>query len=301
MDRLFMINFETIYKHSCGDEYAITGSLNGINNKTIIYLHGLNDCFYNHEFKNLILSKGYNLVYPLLHGYDYSQETIKRRLWVPYCYTDEIESYHEELDRCFERIYQHFDENHEIYVIAHSTGGLTFSSYLAYGKYRNRVKKILLNSPWFSLESPYINEFEEFLMKYIVRPIGYFFPFLPISPIDSSSSDLFNTYIQNGIKIEEQDIKKVCNATMQTCGFIKTVTATQKKLIDDEISTEALLLCSETESDGVLETTEMIKNSMEIYNNITSIRIKDAIHNVYSSPYEARYKAYELTFKFFEV
>jgi len=113
----------------------------------VLYLHGFVDYFFHPHVAAQFLQ----------HDIDFYALDLRRygRALLPgqhpnYC--RDVAEYYEEIDLAIEQISQHTGQ--AIYLLGHSTGGLIASLYVSEGRQRQKIKALILNSPFFRFNLP---------------------------------------------------------------------------------------------------------------------------------------------------
>lgn len=146
---------------------VLTASNNNTGNrKSVLYLHGYVDYFFhphlgekfnqnNFDFFALDLRK---------HG-----RSLMQHQHPNYC--KDIEEYFEEISISIRKI---VSESNSVFLLAHSTGGLTASCYMNYGKERKLIDGLILNSPFLDFNQSKIEKsISQFVAKLIARVSNY--------------------------------------------------------------------------------------------------------------------------------
>ena len=134
--------------------------------KAVLYIHGYNDYFFQKELGDSIQAQGYNFYAMDLRKYGRS---ILPNQDPFFCKS--VTEYFADLDTALALIQQ--AGNDTIFLMAHSTGGLTTSHYLQEKQNEVPVAGLILNSPF--LEWNFGWAMRKIVMP-IVSFIGRFFP-----------------------------------------------------------------------------------------------------------------------------
>ena len=262
----------------------------------ILFVHGFNDYFFN-----------YKLIIDLLLYFDVYAITLRRygstikkddeKLF----YTNDLNEYIEDIDNCIPKILEGNYKN--IFLVGHSTGGLTSTLYCHKGKYKDKIKGLILNSPFFDLNH---SSLMEFFLKYIIYYIGIIYPTFKLA---SSNDDYYNTTNEETLKRFYFNPKyKLRGISSIYAGWIKTIVYNQSLIQNKKInlkipilvlySDKTISLDKMEKGDNILNVKEINKYSDFIGSNVTEYSIKDATHDVFTSEEEPRNKAIDLFHEF---
>ena len=115
----------------------------GTRHRAVLYVHGYNDYFFQKALGDSIVSHGYSFYALDLRKYGRSlregQDAFEAK---------DMTEYQEELSAAL-RFIRSTEGHSEIYILAHSTGGLITSLYLHDTDNRDGVRGLILNSPFF--------------------------------------------------------------------------------------------------------------------------------------------------------
>ena len=115
----------------------------GKRHRAVVYVHGYNDYFFQKALGDSIVSHGYSFYALDLRKYGRSlregQDAFEAK---------DMTEYQEELSAAL-RFLRSTEGHSEIYILAHSTGGLITSLYLHDTDNRDGVRGLILNSPFF--------------------------------------------------------------------------------------------------------------------------------------------------------
>ena len=138
-----------------------TSNYNKGNRRSVLYLHGYVDYFFhphlgekfnqnNFDFYALDLRK---------HG-----RSLMQHQHPNYC--KKIEEYFEEISIAIRKIKS---GSKSVFLLAHSTGGLTASCYMNYGKERELIDGLILNSPFLDFNQ---SKIEKSIIQFVAKLIG---------------------------------------------------------------------------------------------------------------------------------
>ena len=120
-----------------------------ISDTLILWIPSVNDTFYHQEQLDLGLFQDYDIY--LLHLGDYHPSDPENESIPPAHATENFYSYFKELDQQIESL----QENHNykfFYIYSFSTGCLLTVEYSKFGKYRNFIKKIIFDDPYWNFK-----------------------------------------------------------------------------------------------------------------------------------------------------
>jgi alpha-beta hydrolase superfamily lysophospholipase len=117
---------------------------------SVLYLHGFIDYFFHNHLAEKILESDYNFYALDLRKYGRS---LLSHQHPNYC--RDMEEYFEEIDESIKQISDE-TENTSIIIYGHSTGGLIATLYAGYGKLKARISGLILNSPFFEFNAPFV-------------------------------------------------------------------------------------------------------------------------------------------------
>lgn len=138
--------------------------------KAVLYIHGFCDYFFNRELAQAITERGIDFYAIDLRKYGRSFLSHQR---INSCRN--LNEYFADIDTALSIIKA---EGHtDITLNAHSTGGLTTSLYAAEHQTNKKYKRIILNSPFLSMNQSW---FKEKILIPVMSFIGRFFPKLPL-------------------------------------------------------------------------------------------------------------------------
>ncbi|MBP3356515.1 MAG: alpha/beta fold hydrolase [Rikenellaceae bacterium] len=134
----------------------------------VLYLHGYLDYFFQEHFARRILDSGRSFYALDLRKYG--------RSYLPgqhFDYCRRLDEYYPEIDRALEamRLAGHDD----ITLVGHSTGGLLAALYCAEGNFRERISRLILNSPFLAFNA---GAWERRVMIPLAGALSRIFPYM---------------------------------------------------------------------------------------------------------------------------
>lgn len=266
------------------------------NRKSVLYLHGYVDYFFhphlgekfnknNFDFYALDLRK---------HG-----RSLMQHQHPNYC--RDIEEYFEEISISIRKIKS---ESNSVFLLAHSTGGLTASCYMNTGKERGLIDGLILNSPFLDFNQSKIEKsISQFVAKLIAKVSNYAKLEGTISPVYAQSvhKDYYGSWDFN---LDWKPIKGFPTYFK----WIVAIARAQKSLEKSNIQTPILIM----HSSGSIKAKKYLKEAManDIVLNIEDIKrvgeklgdrvailkIDNAQHDIFLSPRAVREVGFDKMF-----
>ena len=274
----------------------ISSNLNTGNRKSVLYLHGFIDYFFhahlgekfnreNFDFYALDLRK---------HG-----RSLMHHQHPNYC--KDINEYFEEISIAICKIKR---ESNSVFLLAHSTGGLTASCYMNFGTERKLIDGLILNSPFLDFN---LSKIKKSISKYTAILIGKMSDYAKIegavSPVYAQSLHKdyygewdfnldwkpvkgFPTYFKwvSAIAKAQKSLQKsniqVPVLIMRSSGSIKTKTFSKKVMTNDI----------------VLNIDDMKRVGEKLGDRVTVLTIDNAQHDIFLSPKPVRKAAFDKMF-----
>lgn len=269
------------------------------NRKSIIYIHGYIDYFFHPHVAEKFIENGFDFYALDLRKYG--------RSWLPHQkenYCKSITEYFEEITIAINQIYE--KNPSPIYLLGHSTGGLTACNYANFGQEKNKISGLILNSPFLDF---YDSEFR----KHITLATCNLFTLL------SDFSYVKNRLSPVYVKSIHKDFKGEWNFNLEwkyTKGFptyfkwilaaydaherLRKFSNLQIPVLVMHSSGSAKLFTFSEEAmrkDIVLDVEDIKKRGAKLGSKVTLLEVKDAIHDIFLSRKEVREKAFEGMFE----
>jgi alpha-beta hydrolase superfamily lysophospholipase len=258
------------------------------NRKSVLYLHGYIDYFFhphlgekfnqnNFDFFALDLRK---------HG-----RSLMQHQHPNYC--KDIEEYFEEISISIRKIKS---ESNSVFLLAHSTGGLTASCYMNDGKERSLIEGLILNSPFLDFN---MSKIEKSLSQFVARLINKVSNYAKIegalSPAYAQSVHK-NYYGSWDFNLDWKPIKGFPTYFK----WLVAIARAQKKLEKSYIQVPTLIM----HSSGSIKTKKYSKKAMthdivlnikdikrvgeKLGDRVTLLEIENAQHDIFLSPKPVR-------------
>jgi len=268
---------------------VLTASKNNTGNrKSVLYLHGYVDYFFhphlgekfnqnNFDFFALDLRK---------HG-----RSLMQHQHPNYC--KDIEEYFEEISLSIRKIES---ESSSVFLLAHSTGGLTASCYMNDGKEKSLIKGLILNSPFLDFNQSKIEKsLSQFLARLISKVSNYAKIEGALSPAYAQSVHK-DHYGEWEFNLDWKPIKGFPTYFK----WLEAIARAQKKLEKSNIQVPTLIM----HSSGSLKTKKYSKEAMshdivlnikdikrvgeKLGDRVTLLEIENAQHDIFLSPKPVR-------------
>ena len=138
--------------------------------KAVLYVHGFNDYFFHTELANEFLKNGFHFYALDLRKYGRSLLGHQKSNNVR-----DLAEYFADIDKALEII--QYENNSEVVLAGHSTGGLVVTLYASVRPNSDRFKVIYCNSPFFDMNLP--NYQRKYLVPFVAS-LGKKFPDWPV-------------------------------------------------------------------------------------------------------------------------
>ncbi len=280
----------------------VSSDWNELGRKPILYFHGFNDYFFQAHVAEQFHEHGYNFYALDLRKYGRS---LLPHQHPNYCRS--LTEYFEEINRAIEII---CEENEQpVILLGHSTGGLIAAIYKNTGKYKHRIEKLILNSPFLEFNIT-------FWQRLILLPLaGIVSFFVPYAAREKPFSHLYGASLsdQKHGEWEYNTDWKPLDGFPAYIKWIYAVNRAQKKLhLASDINIPILILHSDESSrpkkwneivlktDMVLNVDHIKKYGRKLGQNVTFAEIPEAIHDVFLSQKEVRELAFEKMFEWLD-
>lgn len=264
----------------------------------VLYLHGFSDYFFHPHMAERFHSAGYNFYALELRKYGNS---IKPHQHPNYC--KNLFEYFEEIDKAIEIITHESGQN--AILMGHSNGGLISSLYANYGNLKNKLKLLILNSPFLDMGlNPVIRNFGIPLLGFISR----IFPYANIKGIvnplypKSLSKNFYGEWEIN------HDWKPIAGFPGYF-SWLKAVSDGQNLLSKKSKIETPILFMHATDSfqpkvweeriknsDIILDVEKINKKAKNLGKDLTIMKFTGAMHDIFLSKKEVRNQAFNQVF-----
>ena len=264
--------------------------------KAVLYIHGFQDYFFQTELADRFIEHGYNF-------YAIDLRKSGRSLLsnqIPYNMRD-INDFYADISAAVTQIKS--EDNTELVINAHSTGGLIAALYLH--KYKDACNALILNSPFLELNKKWsIRKIELPLLNLINR-------MFPKIKIKGTFSPFYGQSIYKGYHGEwDYNLEwKPISASYVTSSWISAIYRAHKQIKRKlKIQIPVLVMSSEQsiknkewtdgfkKADAVLNVKDIRKYAYYLGNNITTVSFKNGMHDLILSSKPIREKVYQTMF-----
>lgn len=276
----------------------ISSNSNQGSRKSVLYVHGYIDYFFHAHMGQEFNTQGYDFYALDLRKYGRS---LMEHQHPNYC--KDIEEYFEEISIALRQI--HEASNEKVVLLAHSTGGLITANYMNFGKEKNLVKTLVLNSPFFDFNMSRIKKAATITVSY---PIGGLFKY---AKVEGALSPAYAESIHKDYH-GEWDFNLSWKPIKGFPTYFKWITAIRKghkKLRQSKIDVPVLVMHSSsserisnfsekaTRQDIVLNVEDIKRVGARLGPKVTLLEIEDGMHDLFLSKAPVREKAFEEMFK----
>lgn len=281
----------------------IAANTNTGKGKSILYIHGFNDYFFQSHLAEEFLEHGYDF-----HALDLRKYGRSKMEHQYLCYCKSLNEYYEEISIAINEIIKKGNES--IILMGHSTGGLTVSLYANDGPEKKHVSGLILNSPFFEMNLP---KGEVMGLKLLNLSLPYIVPYAKIKNAVPPGYGKSLHKDEKGEWDYNLEWKPTYGITAYFAWF-KAVMAGHKKLQTKSNITVPVLNMhsSRTLNPKKFEkedfkTTDMVLNVKHIReigpklgSKVTNLEVKDGVHDLFLSRKDVREFAFAEMFKWLE-
>ena len=246
----------------------------------VVYVHGYMDYFFQRHLADFFIDKNISFYAVELRKYGSS---IKKHQHENFC--KDIREYYEELTFVLKKAKNRGHEN--IILHGHSTGGLIATHYLLYAQERALVSAAILNSPFFAFNA----SATAIKLLSIIAPIGKFFPFLKFTRLNSLYTESLHKEYKGRWDFNLN--YKPIPSFVSYFGWMRAILHAQNEICRKKVENlPALILHSERsyfktvwseemhQADAVLNVKDIVYYSEMIYQNVTMVSVKNALHDI---------------------
>lgn len=266
------------------------------NRKSVLYLHGYIDYFFHPHLGEKFNQNGFDFFALDLrkHG-----RSLMKHQHPNYC--KNLREYFEEISISIKKIK---NEDNSLFLLAHSTGGLTASYYMNYGKERDSINGLILNSPFLDFnQSSFLKSISIFVASLISKVSNYakLEGALSSAYAESIHKDYFGEWDFN---LEWKPIKGFPTYFK----WVLAIAKAHKRLKTSDIQVPILLIHSSGSkkikkyskeaitNDIVLNIEDIKRVGEKLGDSVTRLEIKNAQHDIFLSPEPVREDAFKKMF-----
>lgn len=270
--------------------------------RSVLYIHGYNDYFFQKEMGQQFNAHGYNFYAVDLRKYGRSILPHQRKFEVR-----DMKEYFADIDSALKIICE--DGNREVVLMGHSTGGLTAAYYMAIGGGNKQIKALVLNSPFMDMNLS--SALENYVLP-VISGIANFFPniSIPQGSNDAYAQSLLRKY--HGEWVYDTEWKMILSPDV-TSGWLRAITGAQNELQKGQQIAVPILLMRSCKSvngnvwspefnrgDAVLDVNEISKYGRMLGYNVQELVVKDGLHDLLLSRKPVRDATYCYIFKWLD-
>jgi len=277
-----------------------SSNFNTGNRRSVLYLHGYIDYFFHPHLGEKFNQNNFDFYALDLRKYGRS---LMQHQHPNYC--KDIEEYFEEISIAIRKIKS---VSKSIFLLAHSTGGLTASCYMNFGKDRDLIEGLILNSPFLDFNQ---SKFEKSIGLFVAKIIGKVSSYAKLdgalSPIYAQSlhKDYYGEWEFN---LDWKPIKGFPTYFK----WVVAISRAQKKLEKSNIKIPTLIM----HSSGSLKTLKYSKEAMsndlvlniedikrvgeKLGDSVTLMKIDNSQHDIFLSPKAVREVGFDKMFAWLE-
>jgi len=246
----------------------------------VVYVHGYMDYFFQRHLADFFIDKKISFYAVELRKYGSS---IKKHQHANFC--KDVDEYYEELTFVLKKAKNRGHEN--IILHGHSTGGLIATHYLLYSPNSGLVSAAILNSPFFSFNA----STAAIKLLSIIAPIGKFFPFLKFTRLNSLYTESLHKDYRGRWDFNLN--YKPIPSFISYFGWMRAILYAQQDIYKGSIKKlPTLILHSERsylkkswseqmkQADAVLNVEDIAHFGEKIYQDVTLVSVKDAVHDI---------------------
>jgi len=250
--------------------------------RAVLYIHGFCDYFFNRELAEAYTKAGIDFYAIDLRKYGRSYLEHQK---INSCRS--LTEYFADIDTALSIIKQ---EGHtDVTINAHSTGGLTTTIYAAHQTKQKKYKRIVLNSPFFSMNQSW---FKEHILIPIVSFLGRFFPNIPLP---KGLSGLYGETIHKDYKGEWEynETWKPIIAFPMDAGWLRAIHIAHEEIEDGLQIDDSVLVLSSGKSiygdvwteefrtgDAVLDVNEIQSIGKQLGKHVQTKTIENGLHDL---------------------
>jgi len=267
-----------IHKYEDGSECTFFYKIIEKNTKSVIWVHGFNDYFYQFHISDFFLKKGYNFYSIFLRNYRNNENLF---------YTNDLKEYITDIEMLLNYISDN-SKSEKTLLYGHSMGGLISSIFCYESVLKKKISGLVLNSPFFNFNEGLVTNI---FLSYLIYYLGIIYPKLAIRYPDDKQKNLYSIEIYKRFYFESN--YKLLYIPAIYAGWVTTIiyyqTIIQKNFLDLAIPiivfhSDKSVYNQEGSGDSVLNIEDIKKISKNLGSKIEIHEIDNAIHDIFCSP-----------------
>lgn len=277
---------EVFESEQCGTGSSASGTTWGAASSSertaVLYIHGLNDYFFQTHLAEALTGTGVAFFALDLHGFGRStlDEESRNDAW-------SLREYGNELARATKYIKDECGYS-KLVILAHSTGGLIASLWAHSRTGRRTVDGLILNSPWFDLNRPW---FDRTVGTAFVDAVGEYVTDFVLNNDESNYVRMLHKDIAGEWDFD-LSLKREVHAPVRT-GFFRAVREGHARLAQglnldcpvlvctsDQSGTAKDSLAHKRSSDVVLNVHQILARSAALGDDVETVQIAGGIHDL---------------------
>ena len=279
----------------------VSAKQNSSHQKSVLYIHGYVDYFFQTHTAEAFLEAGYNFYAVDLrkHG-----RSLMEHQHPNYC--RDIREYYEEITLSIEMIKERSSE--PLYLLGHSTGGLIASNYMIEGDARSQIEALILNSPFLEIKFPHI----------LKRPLYFISEGMHRLDVFAKVPEMFSAVYGKSVHKDfygewDYDLTwKPIHGFDIYYSWMAAIIRAQYRLHGVHMEVPILLMHAERSSnkkqyseeakrsDTVLVVKDMRRLGVNLGKNVTLIAVNDGMHDLFLSKFEVRTSAFTQMFSWLQ-
>ena len=274
----------------------IASTHNKGNRKSVLYLHGYVDYFFHPHVGEKFNQAGFDFYALDLRKYGRS---LLPHQHPNYC--KDIKEYFEEISMAIRIIKS---KSTSVFLLGHSTGGLTASCYMNYGQEREEIDGLILNSPFLDFNQSKVKKsFTLLAAKWLSKVSDYTKVEGALSPIYAQSIHI-DYYGEWEFNLDWKPIKGFSTYFK----WINAIARAQKSLQQSNIQVPILVMHSSGSlkpkkfskevltKDIVLNVEDIKRVGRKLGNKVTMCKVNNALHDIFLSPKAVREVGFDKMF-----
>jgi alpha-beta hydrolase superfamily lysophospholipase len=264
--------------------------------KSVLYLHGYVDYFFHPHLGENFNNNNFDFYALDLRKYGRS---LLEHQHPNYC--KDIEEYFEEISIAVREI---SSNSTALYILAHSTGGLIASSYMNYGKEKNLIEGLILNSPFLDFNQSKIAKLATYFVARVMSKVSNYAKVEGVLSPAYAQSIHKDYYGKWAFKLDWKPLKGFPTYFK----WLVAIFSAQQKLKKSNIKVPILVMHSSgslqiskfskeaMSNDIVLDIKDIKRLGKRLGKEVTLCQVDNAQHDIFLSNIEVREAAFSKMF-----